>query len=102
MQATTACLALVTCLYEFKGIIVHGLKINYRETFAVFLYNVGMRFGVFENLCTEPTLDEFNQLGPGRCADSRACGRERDDEFPALVHDTQRPDAAVERFVFGL
>ena len=61
-----------------------------------------MRFGVFENFFTETILDKFYQLGTGRCADSRTCGSERDDEFAVFVHDAERPDGTVEGFVFGL
>lgn len=61
-----------------------------------------MRFGVFENLIAETILDKFYQLAPGRCADSRACGRKRDDEFAVFVHDAERPDGTVEGFIFGL
>ena len=68
----------------------------------IFLDNVRMHFGVLENLCTETVLYKFYQLRPGRCADSRACGRKRDDEFVVFVHDAERPDGTVEGFIFGL
>ena len=68
----------------------------------IFLDDVRVCFGVLENLCTETVLYKFYQLGPGRCADARTCGRERNDEFSVFVHNAERPDGTVEGFIFGL
>ena len=74
---------------------------NNRESFAVFLDNVRMRFGVFKDFFAEAILYKFNQLGPGCRADAWARGSERDDEFAIFTHDAERPDGAVKGLVFG-
>ena len=75
---------------------------NNRESFAVFLDNVRMRFGVFKDFFAEAILYKFNQLGPGCRADAWARGSERDDEFAIFTHDAERPNGAVEGLVFWL
>lgn len=63
------------------------LKIDDGKTFAVFLDDVRVRLGVLENLFAEAVFYEVNESLVWNRADGRACGRERDDEFSALVHD---------------
>ena len=75
---------------------------NNRESFAIFLDNIRVRFGVFKDFFAESILYKFSQFGPGRRADALARGRERDDEFAIFIHNAERPDAAIKGFVFGL
>ena len=75
---------------------------KYREAFAVFLDNVRVRFGVFENLIAETVPYEIYESLARNRADAWARGRERDDEFAVFTHDAERPNGAVERLVFGL
>lgn len=79
-----------------------NLKINYRETIAVFLDDFRVRLGVFKDFFAESILYKFNQFGRWRCTDAWACGRKRDDEFAIFTHDAERPNGAVEGLVFGL
>ena len=78
------------------------LKIDDGKTFAVFLDNIRVRFGVFKDFFAESILYKFSQFGPGRRADALARGRERDDEFAIFIHNAERPDAAIKGFVFAL
>ena len=101
-DASTAGLAARRLCQKFEGIVVHGLKINNRETIPIFLYDVRVLFCVCKNLFAETRFYEFGKSLAWNRTDARACGRKRDDEFAVFIHDAERPNGTVERFVFGL
>ena len=60
-----------------------------------------MRLGVFKNFIAETVFYEIDECLTWNCADARACGRKRDDEFAVFIHDAEWPDGAVKGLVFG-
>ena len=67
----------------------------------IFLDNVRVCFSVLENLFAETVLHKFYKCLARYGSDCRTRGRERDDEFSALVHDAERPNATIKRFVLA-
>ena len=59
-----------------------------------------MIFGVLEYFFSEAALHQVHEGLIRGCADGRACGCKRDDEFAALIHNAERPNGTIERLVF--